>query len=237
MKKILVVEDEKLIRLNILECLENANFVAFGAENGSKGIQLAGIYQPDLIICDIMMPDIDGYSVLTKVRQNIVTATTPFIFLSAKSEREDMRLGMELGADDYITKPCTPTELLSAIAARLEKHNAYIQQSASERDRAKSLQKRVQELQQISETREELLRRLSEDLRDPMSNINMAVEMLKLAPSQQARDRYLKILQQECARELTILNQISNWQDFLTPENIRLLNRLNISNNYNQHNL
>ena len=118
MKKILVVEDEKLIRLNILECLENANFVAFGAENGSKGIQLAGIYQPDLIICDIMMPDIDGYSVLTEVRQNIVTATTPFIFLSAKSEREDMRLGMEMGADDYITKPCTPTELLSAIAAR-----------------------------------------------------------------------------------------------------------------------
>lgn len=236
MKKILVVEDEKLIRLNILECLENANFVAFGAENGSKGIQLAGIYQPDLIICDIMMPDIDGYSVLTEVRQNIVTATTPFIFLSAKSEREDMRLGMEMGADDYITKPCTPTELLSAIAARLEKHKVYIQQSASERDRAKSLQKRVQELQQISETREELLRRLSEDLRDPMSNINMAVEMLKLAPSQQARDRYLKILQQECARELTILNQISNWQDFLTPENIRLLNRLNISNNSNQPN-
>ncbi|MDF0554604.1 response regulator [Kamptonema sp. UHCC 0994] len=233
MKKILVIEDEALIRLNILDCLENANFDAVGAENGSDGIELAGRYQPDLIICDIMMPDIDGYSVLTEVRQNIVTATTPFIFLSAKSEREDMRLGMEMGADDYITKPCTPTELLSAIAARLEKHNAYIQKSASERDRIRSLQKRVQELQQLSQTREELSKRLSEDLRDPMSNINMAIEMLKLAPSQQARDRYLKILQQECARELTILNQLCNWQEFLTPENVQLLHRLNISNGSN----
>ncbi|HLO51499.1 MAG TPA: response regulator [Kamptonema sp.] len=233
MKKILVIEDEALIRINILECLENAKFKAIGAENGVNGINLVDTYQPDLIICDIMMPDIDGYAVLTALRQNPATVTTPFIFLSAKSERDDMRLGMEMGADDYITKPCTPTELLNAIAARLEKHEAYIHQSTGERDRAKSLQKRVQELQQLSQTREELLKRLSEDLRDPMSNINMAIQMLKVAPSEQARERYLKILQQECARELAILNQLSTWQDFFTPQNIRLLHKFNISEQSN----
>ncbi|MGE5658527.1 MAG: response regulator [Actinomycetota bacterium] len=234
MVKILVIEDEAAIRSNILEILEFSNYEAIGAENGSTGIQAAQESQPDLIICDIMMPDIDGYTVLTELRQNQATAIIPFIFLTAKTDRDDFRLGMELGADDYISKPCTPTELLSAITVRLEKQAAYLRESSSDRDRARALQKRVQELQRLSQTREELLKRLSEDLRDPMSNINLAIQMLKVAPSQEARDRYLRILQEECIREISILNQLSNLQDLLTPENVTMLRRLNIfdSNTY-----
>lgn len=225
MTKILVIEDQEPVRSNILEILEAENFEAVGAENGQIGVRLALKHQPDLIICDIMMPELDGYEVLTKLREDPAAATIPFIFLSAKTEREDLRLGMELGADDYITKPCSRTELLSAIATRLKKHAAYIQQYAVEQGIAKGLQKRVKELEQLSQTREELLQRLSQDLRDPLSNINMAIQMLKVAPSQEVRDRYLKILQQECARELAIINQINNSKDLITAQNAELLRR------------
>lgn len=227
MTKILVIEDEEPVRANILEILEAENFQAAGAENGQIGVELALQHQPDLIICDIMMPDLDGYEVLTTLRENPATATIPFIFLSAKVDRDDLRLGMELGADDYITKPCTCTELLSAITIRLKKHTAYLQHYAIEQERAKGLQKRVKELEQLSQNSEELLRRISQELRDPMSNINMAIQMLKVAPSEQVRDRYLKILQQECARELSILNQVNNLTDLITPENAEILGRFN----------
>ena len=227
MTKILVIEDEEPVRANILEILEAENFEAAGAENGQIGVDLALQHQPDLIICDIMMPDLDGYEVLTTLRENPATATTPFIFLSAKADRDDLRLGMELGADDYITKPCTCTELLSAIAIRLKKHTTYLKHYAIEQERAKGLQKRVKELEQLSQNREDLLGRLSQELRDPMSNINMAIQMLKIAPTEQVRERYLKILQQECARELSILNQVNNLKDLITLENAEMLERLN----------
>jgi len=228
MIKILVIEDEAAIRNNILELLEAENFFCIGAENGNSGVQMAQADKPDLIICDIMMPDIDGYSVLTALREEPSTASIPFIFLTAKIERDDLRLGMELGADDYITKPCTPTELLSAIATRLKKHATYMQQYATERDRTKELQKKVASLQRLNDTREDLLQKLSQELRDPLSNINLAIQMLKVAPSEQARDRYLKILQEECAREIAIINQLSSLQDFLTPENANILRRFNL---------
>lgn len=214
MSKILVIEDEDAIRNNILELLEAENFEAIGAENGYTGIRMAQESYPDLIICDILMPDIDGYTVLTELRQDPATEIIPFIFLTAKTDRDDLRLGMELGADDYITKPCTPTELLSAIAIRLAKHNAYIKQYALERTRAKELQKKVQELQQMSNTREELIKKISEELRDPLSSINIAIQMLKLASNEQAKARYLKILQEECAREIAIINQLFSSKIF-----------------------
>lgn len=234
MTKILVIEDEEPVRSNILEILEAENFEAVGAENGQIGVRLALKHQPDLIICDIMMPELDGYEVLTTLREDPAAATIPFIFLSAKTERDDLRLGMELGADDYITKPCSRTELLSAISTRLKKHAAYIQHYAVEQGIAKGLQKRVKELEQLSQTREELLQRLSQDLRDPLSNINMAIQMLKVAPSQEVRDRYLKILQQECARELAIINQINNLKDLITAQNADILRRFNFGSQTNE---
>lgn len=124
MTKILVIEDEEAIRENILELLTAENFEAAGAENGLVGVSIAREILPDLIICDVMMPDLDGYGVLTALRQDPVTAAIPFIFLTAKAERADLRQAMESGADDYVTKPCTPTELLKAIAARLKRQNS-----------------------------------------------------------------------------------------------------------------
>ncbi|MEG3894114.1 MULTISPECIES: response regulator [unclassified Microcoleus] len=129
MTKILVIEDEKSIRENILELLEAENFQGIGAINGRVGIKLAIEQIPDLILCDMMMPEVDGHCVLKALRSEPLTATIPFIFLTAKADKSDVRTGMELGADDYITKPCTPQELLKAIAIRLEKHKTISRQS------------------------------------------------------------------------------------------------------------
>jgi CRP-like cAMP-binding protein len=103
------------------ELRNRAGYKIFAAENGKKGLEAALEYMPDLIICDIMMPVLDGYGVLHVLQKNESLQHVPFIFLSAKSERSDMRKGMEMGADDYITKPFTETELLSAIESRLKK--------------------------------------------------------------------------------------------------------------------
>lgn len=121
MTKILVIEDEQDVRDNVLELLEAEGFEVLGAANGQIGVQLAFQEPPDLILCDVIMPHLDGYGVLEFLRRNPLTATIPFIFMTAKADMADLRLGMELGADDYLTKPCTPKELLRAIAIRLQK--------------------------------------------------------------------------------------------------------------------
>ncbi|MCL1475922.1 putative bifunctional diguanylate cyclase/phosphodiesterase [Argonema antarcticum] len=121
MKKILVIEDEAAIRDNILELLETENYEGIGAANGSIGIHLAQEHTPDLILCDVRMPKIDGHGVLEALRHDPITAAIPFIFLTAQADKTDLRQGMELGADDYLTKPCTSEELLRAIASRLKK--------------------------------------------------------------------------------------------------------------------
>ena len=121
MKKILLIEDNEDIRNNTAEILELSNYSVEVAENGKIGVEKAIECKPDLIICDIMMPVLDGYGVLHAVHKNEAIKNTPFIFLTAKTERSDFRKGMELGADDYITKPFTGTELLNAVDSRLKK--------------------------------------------------------------------------------------------------------------------
>ncbi|HTM92505.1 MAG TPA: response regulator [Flavisolibacter sp.] len=121
MKKILVIEDNKDILDNIAEILELSNYHAITALNGKLGVEEALKGKPDLILCDILMPELDGYGVLHMVQQNPDLEQTPFIFLSAKTEHNEVRKGMSLGADDYITKPFDPTDLLNAIEKRLKK--------------------------------------------------------------------------------------------------------------------
>ena len=121
MKKILLIEDNPEIRENTAEILELDGYKVFTAENGKIGVDLALNESPDLIICDIMMPVLDGYGVLHLLSKHSKTADVPFIFLTAKAERTDFRKGMEMGADDYITKPFDDVELLSAIESRLRK--------------------------------------------------------------------------------------------------------------------
>jgi len=121
MKSILVIEDNKDIRENTAEILDLAGYKTFTAENGKKGVDIAVREKPDVIVCDIMMPELDGYGVLHLLRKNEATQTIPFIFLTAKTERSDFRKGMEMGADDYVTKPFEDIELLNAIEIRLRK--------------------------------------------------------------------------------------------------------------------
>lgn len=120
MKRILVIEDDTIMRENIEEILKLAHYEVTTANNGKMGSILAKEILPDLIICDIMMPQLDGYGVLHVLSKDPKTASIPFIFMSAKAERNEIRKGMELGADDYITKPFEDTELLNAIESRLK---------------------------------------------------------------------------------------------------------------------
>jgi DNA-binding response OmpR family regulator len=121
-RHILIIDDQHDIRENIAEILSLAGYRTSTAENGKKGVEIALKDQPDLIVCDIMMPELDGYGVLHLLRKNTSTESIPFIFLTAKTERPDFRKGMEMGADDYITKPFDDIELLNAIEIRLKKY-------------------------------------------------------------------------------------------------------------------
>ena len=121
MKKVLVIDDSADIRLIIGETLDMFGFQPLMAEDGERGVAMALEHLPDLIICDVHMPKLDGFGTLEQLRQNESTATIPFMFLSGAVERPNVRRGMEMGADDYLTKPFTPSELLAAVTARLEK--------------------------------------------------------------------------------------------------------------------
>jgi diguanylate cyclase len=123
MTTILVIEDVETLREEIMETLSYEGFDVLGAENGVVGVQIAKTYLPNLIICDIAMPELDGFGTLVALRQEPKTSMIPFIFLTAMTEKADMRQAMQLGADDYLTKPFTSEELLSAIASRLQKYN------------------------------------------------------------------------------------------------------------------
>jgi len=121
MKKILLIEDNPEMRENTAEILELASYEVMTAENGKEGVRKAHDFQPDLIICDIMMPEMDGYGVLRILSKDPHTGGIPFIFLTAKAERTDMRKGMSMGADDYLTKPFEDVDLLDAVETRLRK--------------------------------------------------------------------------------------------------------------------
>ena len=121
MSKVLVIEDNIEISENIVEILELADYEVIVAKNGKQGVEMATIDSPDIILSDIMMPDLDGYGVLYLLNKNPETTTIPFIFITSKSERDDLRKGMEMGADDYLTKPFGRLELLNAIETRLKK--------------------------------------------------------------------------------------------------------------------
>ena len=121
MKKILVIEDEPEMRRNLATILRLENFQPLTAENGRVGLESVRTNKPDLILCDVMMPELDGYGVIAALRADAETVAIPFIFLTAKGEKPDIRAGMNLGADDYLTKPVAKADLLAAIRSRLER--------------------------------------------------------------------------------------------------------------------
>ena len=118
MKKILVIEDHATMRRNVVTILEMEGYTALAAANGREGLALVASEHPDLILCDVMMPELDGHGVLHALRADPVTASVPFIFLTAKGEKNDQRTGMNLGADDYLTKPISRDDLVATLDAR-----------------------------------------------------------------------------------------------------------------------
>jgi signal transduction histidine kinase len=160
---VLVIEDAEDIRGDLLELLEGEGYPASGAQDGLAGVAAARAYLPDLIICDIMMPGLDGFGVLEELRQDPVTATIPFIFLTAKADKSDVRRGMTLGADDYLTKPVEQAELLKAIETRLSKQVAL----------DKKFQKKLQDL------RDTLAFSLPHEFRTPLTGVLTAAEILR----------------------------------------------------------
>ncbi|MBL8156437.1 MAG: response regulator [Anaerolineae bacterium] len=153
--RILVIEDADALRKDVLEMLYYEGYEVFGASDGVKGVALARQSSPDLIICDIMMPEMDGYGVLAELREQGAATTVPFIFLTAKTEKSDIRVGMEAGADDYLTKPFTAQELIKSVKRRLEKR-AAINQASEER---------------LNELRDNIILSLPHELRTPLTGI------------------------------------------------------------------
>jgi predicted ATPase/GAF domain-containing protein/DNA-binding response OmpR family regulator len=175
--------DDKLSRKNLMRILQAEEFNPIGAENGQIGIQLAIEQKPDLIICDIMMPDMDGYDVLKVLRQESSTVIIPFIFLTAKTERSDMRQGMNLGADDYLMKPFEIDELLEAINTRLQRQEI----------REKHAQILQEQLQKSSDRNEILenntnwdMEKLYTDLAQAKQQLKCTHRQLQLTPSEKA---------------------------------------------------
>jgi len=125
MKKILVIEDEPEMRRNISALLRYCDYESIAAENGRQGVEVARREKPDLILCDVMMPELDGYGVLQALQKDTSLAQIPFIFLTAKGEKDDLRSGMNLGADDYLTKPVANIDLLEAVEARLRRASRH----------------------------------------------------------------------------------------------------------------
>ena len=124
-EKILIIEDNDSIREGVIEILEMAGYDVIEAENGKTGVEMAQKHLPEVILCDIMMPELDGYGVLYMLSKSVQTSSIPFIFLTAKADHNDLRKGMEMGADDYLTKPFDDMELLTAIEVRLKKKAAH----------------------------------------------------------------------------------------------------------------
>jgi two-component system, OmpR family, alkaline phosphatase synthesis response regulator PhoP len=222
MKKILLIEDEKTVRNNLLRMLNAQGFQAYGAENGAVGVKLVQAKLPDLVLCDIIMPELDGFGVLKELQKHQETALIPFIFLTGNPD-SDLRQGLELGADDYLTKPFKFDELLRAIHARFNKQK--IQQRQID-----SLREELMKISQLVEAQNHLLANLDEELRRPLSNIVMALKMLETDAPKESRERYLQILQSEFHREISLLNQMSQLQQLLTPENVTLLTQFHLLN-------
>lgn len=225
MKKILVVEDEQVLQKNIIKILRLEGFEVMGADDGVSGVACARQESPDLIVCDVMMPEMDGYQVLQTLQEDVDTALIPFIFLTAKTDRSDMRQGFEMGADDYLVKPFDADELLRAIEARFKKQEVMV-------SRLSSLSEELGRLQEFLDAKDGLMTNLNQELRRPMSNIKMALTMLQNQKTPEAQERYISILEEEFSREISLLNQVEEMQKLLTPENVTLLRQFHLLQNH-----
>ncbi len=195
MTTILVIEDEPAIRENVIETLELEGFQVIGAENGRAGVSAARSYLPSLIICDIMMPELNGYGVLHELRSDNATANIPFMFLTARADRSDMRKGMELGADDYLVKPFTTAELLAAVDARI------MRQATIEREFE----------QKLDNLRDNIILALPHELRTPLTGIIGYSEMLMMDFDTVSREQIISMVSSIHKSGMRLYRLIENY--------------------------
>lgn len=161
-KKIVVIDDDETTLRTISRILETYDYVTFGAENGREGVELVTRTQPDIVICDVMMPGMNGYEVLLELRNHAGTATIPVLLLSARRDPAEIRHGMKLGADDYLTKPFSTEDLLRCIEVRIQQREKIVRQSS----------------QQLEQLRRSIAMRLPHEFRTPLSSIIVFGELL-----------------------------------------------------------
>ncbi|MDJ0592344.1 MAG: response regulator [Pleurocapsa sp. MO_226.B13] len=217
MTKILVIEDELFVRENIVDLLEAEDFEVFSTENGILGILWARENLPDLVICDVMMPEMSGHDVLAEMRELPETSLTPFIFLTAMADKDDIRHGMELGADDYLTKPFTRDELLNAIDSRLLKQAKLMKQYHDEHQRTKVLEQKIKELEQL-----QIKDKLSQEYQQALLKISTAVNLIGKIQSGQNRsltEQNLQMIRETCAAEIALLKQLPDLEAQIRAKN------------------
>jgi two-component system sensor histidine kinase/response regulator len=176
MTKILVIDDERVLLEELSDNLMFAGFEVVSASDGLVGVQLAHEHLPDLILCDVMMPRLDGYGVLLEMRSNPQTAKIPFIFLTAKASREDWRRGMRMGADDYLTKPFQQSELLETIETQLSKHNLRNQEYDTE---INTLHQALAQEQEMRLLKSRFVSMVSHEFRNPLTTILSSNTLLR----------------------------------------------------------
>ncbi|MFM7427195.1 MAG: PleD family two-component system response regulator [Elainella sp.] len=232
MAKILVIEDERTTRANIVNFLEAEGFKTLAAENGRLGIQLAQEHLPDLIICDILMPELDGYDVLTTLQQESQTASIPFIFLTVTATEAGFRQSLDLGADDYLSKPITSEQLRTAILAQLRKQE-NLQASMSYGEAGRPALSPSPDLHQLLQAKDRLFDQLSSQLKQHLGSLSWTVQTLKSAAKSSAKstadsaelETELRIneLQDVTMRMLVLINEVTALHHLLTPENSEAL--------------
>lgn len=214
MKKILIIEDEHPVRTSICDLLEEVGYRVYSAENGTEGAEAAHKILPDLIICDIMMPGMDGYGVIKKLSENETTSVIPFIFLTAKAEMNDLRAGMDLGADDYIVKPFKAAVLLNAVKTRLLKSQ------------------KIREIYSFSDEsdQEEKHEKLKEDERIFLSSTNKT-QFVKVSDIVciTAESEYSVVHMSEGSR-ITLRKLLKEWETILPEVNFLRIHRSTIIN-------
>lgn len=193
--RILVIEDAHALRKDIIEMLGFEGYEVRGAENGLLGVEAAGDFHPDLIICDIMMPELDGYGVLEALQKDTVNATTPFIFLTARTDKGDVRAGMERGANDYLTKPFTANELLKAVQTQLEKYDRI----------------RVLAGGKMDDLRDNIILALPHELRTPLTGILGFSDILASDASRMAADKVGEMAQYIHSAALRLYHLTENY--------------------------
>jgi CheY-like chemotaxis protein len=223
-KKILVIEHEKIIRDNLLRFLNSEAFNVLVAENGEIGVNLAIDNIPDLIICDILLPEMDGYDVLLYLQQNPKTMTIPFIFLIATNEKDFLLKNQLFSQDDYLQKPISKDKLRRLIANKLSQPEVDLQKSSYEYQlQLDQVEEQLRKLTEYSRAKDNLLVNLCQNLRQSLSFLSKEIKILKNLNLSQEQNDCIERIQKEFLSMLTRINQVSELQRIISPENYLLL--------------